>query len=348
MIRGQSGQVIGAQMVSATTGGAFVGAVTVYVTVDGGVQAIGTVGAGVCTAEGNGYYTYTPSASETNGLLLAYTFIGAGAIPATIQVATVTAAQTAAISTATGSGVVPASQICTDALTEIRVARAGDVVSPDDMTFAFNKLLRLIDRWNAEANASFTTVFTAYTPIPLHQPHTLGPTGDWVVAQRPLQIAGANLILPATGNSGPIRVPLAVRDDQWWLNNTTQGIATSIPTDLYYSPDWPNGSVYLWPIPTMTYQIELMTDGLFGVLLLTTAFWMPYGYRDAITLTLAEECAAAFGQAAAASTIQSAREARALIFGRNQHAPNIRTRDAGMPSGGSFRGRFNYLTGQVD
>lgn len=93
MVKNQANQTIGAEMVSASTGGAFVGTVTVYVTVDGGTQAIGGNGVGICVAEGNGYYSYTPTKAETNGDLIAFTFTGGGAIPATIQVATFTAAQ---------------------------------------------------------------------------------------------------------------------------------------------------------------------------------------------------------------------------------------------------------------
>lgn len=75
-------------MVSATTGAAFSGTVTVYVTIDAGTQAIGTVGSGVCTYEGQSYHTYAPSQAETNGDLLAFTFTGTGAVPQTVQVFT--------------------------------------------------------------------------------------------------------------------------------------------------------------------------------------------------------------------------------------------------------------------
>ena len=85
MKKNVAGQKVGAAMVNATTGAAFTGTVTVYVTLDAGAQAIGTVGSGVCTHEGNGYHTYAPSQAETNGDLLAYTFTGSGAIPATVQ-----------------------------------------------------------------------------------------------------------------------------------------------------------------------------------------------------------------------------------------------------------------------
>lgn len=73
-------------MVSASDGSAFTGSVTVAVTIDAGTQATGSVGSGACTHEGNGYHTYAPAQAETNGDLLAFTFIGTGAIPATVQI----------------------------------------------------------------------------------------------------------------------------------------------------------------------------------------------------------------------------------------------------------------------
>jgi hypothetical protein len=86
MIRGLAGQTVGAQLINASSGNVFAGTVTVYVTIDAGVQAIGSVGAGICTNEGLGYYTYQPSADETDGTLVAFTFTGFGAMPVTFQV----------------------------------------------------------------------------------------------------------------------------------------------------------------------------------------------------------------------------------------------------------------------
>jgi hypothetical protein len=88
MQKNVAGQKIGAQMVSATDGSAFTGSVTVYVTGDAGTQAAGSVGSGACTHEGNGYHTYAPAQAETNYDLIAFTFVGTGAIPATVQLYT--------------------------------------------------------------------------------------------------------------------------------------------------------------------------------------------------------------------------------------------------------------------
>lgn len=90
MIKNTASQKVGVQMVSATDGSAFTGAVTVSVTGDAGTQATGSVGSGACTHEGNGYHTYAPAQAETNYDLIAFTFTGSGAIPATVQVYTIT------------------------------------------------------------------------------------------------------------------------------------------------------------------------------------------------------------------------------------------------------------------
>lgn len=88
MRKNVASQSIGAQIINATTGAAFTGAVTVYVTGDNGTQAVGSVGSGACTHEGNGYHSYAPAQAETNYDHVAFTFTGTGAIPATVQVFT--------------------------------------------------------------------------------------------------------------------------------------------------------------------------------------------------------------------------------------------------------------------
>lgn len=88
MRKNVASQVVGAQMVSATDGAAFTGSVTVHVTGDGGTQATGSVGSGACTHEGNGFHTYAPAQAETNYDHVAFTFIGTGAVPATVQIYT--------------------------------------------------------------------------------------------------------------------------------------------------------------------------------------------------------------------------------------------------------------------
>jgi hypothetical protein len=99
-----AGQSIGGQMTSKTDGSPVTtGNTTVYVTGDGGIQALGTVGSGLCTHEGNGFWTYAPSASETNYTKVDFTFVNAAAITATVQVYTTTTLGPTTASSATTS-----------------------------------------------------------------------------------------------------------------------------------------------------------------------------------------------------------------------------------------------------
>ena len=85
MRKNVAGQIVGAQMTTASDGSNFTGTVTVVVTGDGGTQG---AGGGTVTHEGNGFHTYTPTQAETNFDHAAFTFSGTGAITVTVQVYT--------------------------------------------------------------------------------------------------------------------------------------------------------------------------------------------------------------------------------------------------------------------
>lgn len=105
MKKNTAGQSIGAQMLTAADGTPFTGAVTVYVTGDNGTQAVGTVGSGACVHKGNGYHSYEPSQAETNYDHVAFTFVGVGAVPATVQAITRELALDGVLAAGTLSGV---------------------------------------------------------------------------------------------------------------------------------------------------------------------------------------------------------------------------------------------------
>lgn len=88
MKKNVAGQSVGCQMITASDGSNFTGAVTVEITKDNGTQTTGSVGSGACTHEGNGYHSYAPAQAETNADHIAFTFHGTGAITATVQVYT--------------------------------------------------------------------------------------------------------------------------------------------------------------------------------------------------------------------------------------------------------------------
>ncbi len=247
-----------------------------------------------------------------------------------------------------GLASVPARTIVTEAATELGVIASGETLSTADADVILGKLARLFDNWNAIREAVWASAFLTETLTPNLNPHTIGPTGaTWTVDQRPIEIVGANLIF--TGTNPNINTTITVRDAAWYLGLTVPTLATTWPTDLYYQPDWPNGKCFFYPVPTTAYGVQLLVRVVIGsALTLDSAIWMPPGYRDAATLTLAEMSAALFGMVIPPSLVEQARTIRAQIFGNNDVTPRLATQDSGIPtSRGTTRSNWNYLSGML-
>ncbi len=237
------------------------------------------------------------------------------------------------------------------ALSEIRAVSAGDVVSAEDMDLALAMFNELLDFLNINGRAIYANGFHTFTLTPSLQPHTIGiaantPTFSVSVA-RPSSILKANQIL--TGN---IRVPLTILDEDGWNTiiagaaaGQTPTILASVDTYLYYSADWPNGSLYLWPVPTVAYGLELLYSTLLASVALSDTFDLPPGYQTALRLTVAEKCAAHMGLDVSPRTAQMAINARTMVWGANDVIPDLRTRDGGIPGGDG--GWWDYRTGTI-
>jgi hypothetical protein len=236
------------------------------------------------------------------------------------------------------------------ALGEIRAARAGDVIGPDDQADALLLFNELLDALNVDGRAIYNRTFTTYTLTPLLQPHTIGLSANAptfaVTIGRPKKIVAANIVL--TGN---IRKELELLDEQGW-NAIKAGaaagqaitITSSVPSSLFYDDGWPNGSLYLWPPPSIAYGLELLTDTLLAAVVDTDTLDLPFGYPLALRLTLAETCANSWGQPLPANLERRAREARAAVWANNDTIPNLETCDGGMPGGTG--GAYDYRTGR--
>lgn len=234
--------------------------------------------------------------------------------------------------------------IITQAMQEIGVLDPNQAPEGTEAATGLIKLNRMLDAWNADKRYVWTMVFNQYPITPNLQPHTIGPSGTFNVNQRPVKLESAEIIL---NNVTPnIRYPINLRDDAWWAAKSAYAVSGSLPTDLYYSPDWPNGSLYLWPVPTVAYLLELQTWTLIDQVQLTTSMCLPPGYSDAIIYSLAISLCPAFAVQASRELLLLAKTAIDRIFSPNISSPRIGTRDAGVPQAQKHHATFNYRTGQ--
>lgn len=227
-------------------------------------------------------------------------------------------------------------EILTDALRELGILDAEQTAQAADAAFVLRKLNRIFDNWNAEGAAAYALVLADHTLTAGLNPHTIGASGTFT-ATRPEAIDEASIVV----NSIVYRLNL--RDAQWWARLSDPTLAGTIPTDLWYRESYPNGSLYLWPVPSAVATLRLLTRTPFASVASVDTFSLPPGYQDALTLTLAEDIAGPYGVALPPLLPVRAGEARARIFRANSRPPRLCTTDVGM---GSRRGdTWDYQTG---
>lgn len=242
--------------------------------------------------------------------------------------------------------------IITNAMMRIGAISQGEAPSAGDAQFCLEELNSMLDQWATKNLYVYAYTFFHGLLIPNLAPHTIGPAGTptptYIVPQRPVKIMNASIIL--NNVSPPVNSPLAIRDDQWWADQPVQGLASNLPTDLYYNPTWPAGQLNFWPIPQIAYGVQLEIWGLLpqftGLAGASNSFNLPPGYRDAIQMSLAERLCPSFQKPLSVEIATQASQARLAIGGPNNQPRRISTRDVGVPHGSRRRPTFNWLIGQ--
>lgn len=262
-----------------------------------------------------------------------------------------------------GTGSFKFADICKMAMVKIGAIDPTEI--PDAQEFADVQAQGniLADSWNASkayiwANVIFTGLIT-----PNLQPHLIGPTGTMGfnqaagILQRPTKILKANILLNANGappfiGQTTVRLNVTVHQDKgdWWLSKNAPGVASVTPTDLYYEEDYPNGSIFLWVVPTVAYPLELLIQTLLAQYQLADSVQLPQGGLGAFVYELAKMIAPDFQQAWTQDLEDTRRKMLRAFTALNITSPTKGTRDAGIPGGqqGGKRSDYNYISKQIN
>ncbi len=236
--------------------------------------------------------------------------------------------------------------IVTLALREIGVVSMADAPDGDEMALGLILAGELLDAWSADERNEYSTDFFTGTLTPGLQIHTIGVAANTptfvTTTDRPLRIINANLQL--TTVNPVVNVPMNIRDSAWWMNERVQTLSTAIPTDLFYSPDWPNGSCYFWPVPNFPYGVQMEFSTPFAQLTQTQTFTLPPSYQQAFRLTLAESMIGPFTVPMPPGLPARALEARIRTTAANNLPPKTSS-DMHYAPGGSHRTNWSFQTG---
>ena len=174
----------------------------------------------------------------------------------------------------------------------LNLANAGNVLPEAVYQDNLPALNRLIDSWNTERLAVFSTQDQVFDWPAGTISRTLGPTGDFV-GNRPILLDDATYYRdPGTNVSFGIKM---INQQQY------DGIAVKTVTSTYAQVLWvnmsyPNIEMYLYPVPTRLAQWHFISvDELTQPATLATELTFPPGYLRAFTYNLACEIAPEFG-----------------------------------------------------
>jgi hypothetical protein len=238
---------------------------------------------------------------------------------------------------------VTAEQLISAALQELGTVAPGEPLGMEDAPWVLQKLQRVIDTFNARRPMIYANTFTSF-PITVNVPQTIGPTGIWQVNQRPVEIPSIGLQLANT-TPNTVEIKLNKRDKDWWANQRVKTLTSAIPTDYYYEQDWPNGTVYLWPVPNAQNNCLVQQRTILAeITFYEQEFSLPPGYWDAVVYCLAVACGPSYGVPVSQDLRSLMTAALKAVQANNNPSPTGDTGDIGMPGIG-VGGNFNYYSG---
>jgi hypothetical protein len=222
---------------------------------------------------------------------------------------------------------------------------AGENPDAEDQQDVFDILNGMLDAWDVDALRIYNVNFTSYALTSGQQSYTIGQSGSANFnGRRPDMIVNANLVFTSTTPN--TRRPLYVLDDdEWAAISVRSGLSPSAPTQMYYSPDFPDGTLNFWPTPGSGYSVELETwVAISQFAAITDTFSFPPGYYEAICSNLAMRlCTPEWGMLSVPDSIDRlARESRARIEAHNSTPSPLAIPDSGLQGNRQHGGRpFN-------
>jgi hypothetical protein len=239
----------------------------------------------------------------------------------------------------------PVPDLIYGALAEIRVARGGDVTRAEDQALCLTFLNEVLERLAVTPHALFARAAVNGLLTPGLRPHTIGPTGTFVVPQRPVRIGHALVTIPPATNH-----PIPLKSAAWLIDQPLPFLQSPYPEGLYYDPIWPNGELWLWPVPSMAYLLGLEWEVAIAAVAAADAIDLPQGYSELLRLWTAKKAAPSFAREFSSASQAALTECLSDVFGTNIGRVNdADTRDGGVPrgSGAGRGGTYDYRTGLV-
>jgi hypothetical protein len=185
-----------------------------------------------------------------------------------------------------------AGDIINGSLRLLGVLAEGETPSAETSQDALNAMNQMIDSWNTERLAVFSTQDQVFTWPASTISRTLGPSGDFV-GNRPILLDDATYYKDAsTGVSYGIKII----NQQQYDGIAVKTVTSTYPQVIWVNMSYPDIEMYVYPVPTRALEWHFISvEELTQPATLATVLSFPPGYLRAFRYNLATEMAPEFG-----------------------------------------------------
>jgi hypothetical protein len=185
-----------------------------------------------------------------------------------------------------------AGELINGALRLIGMLAEGESPSPETSQDALTAFNEMVESWNTERLAVFSTQDQVFTWPSSTQSRTLGPTGDFV-GQRPIDLDDSTYFRdPLTNVSYGIKFV----NQQQYNGIAVKTVTSTYPQVMWTNMTYPDIEMYVYPVPLRDLEFHFVSvEPLTQPASLTTDMLFPPGYKRCFRFNLACEIAAEAG-----------------------------------------------------
>jgi hypothetical protein len=211
----------------------------------------------------------------------------------------------------------------------VNVMASGETVPIGMANESLAVLNDMIDSWNTDRLAIYTTRIDDFPFVLGKQSYTLGTGGDFNIP-RPAQIDAMSSILIYNPDN-PVEVPITMYTVSDWQNQVpVKKVTGNFPLICYDDGGFPLRTLNFWPIPTIQpNNFRLYSWQALPAQSLAVAVNLPPGYKEAFRYNLAIRLGAEFAAPIPASVAQIAVESLARL--KTINAPDLKLRSDLVP-----------------
>jgi len=185
-----------------------------------------------------------------------------------------------------------AGDIINGALRLLGTLAEGETPSAETSQDALAAMNQMIDSWNTERLAVFSTQDQVVNWPPNIRYRTFGPTGD-IVGNRPVLVDDATYFRDASTN---VSYGLKLINQQQYNGIAVKTVTSTYPQVMWVNMTFPDIELYVYPVPTRVLEFHIVSvEELTQPAILATSLTFPPGYLRAFRYNLACELAPEFG-----------------------------------------------------